>query len=505
MRRRRVLIIALLALCAVLVLPAAALASAGSGSSNFGGSGGGFGGGGGGGKGFIIFIAVRLLIDLIIFGHGTGALIALALVIGFYFYFYGGAKVQDWYHAQRSRGPAMRRQAKLRQRRVELAAAEAADTDAAYHPERVRAAAETLFIDVQSAWSSGDTSTLRKLVAPRLMAEWERRLDDLNRRGMTNHVELTRPPKVEYVGIGRGARTAGPAGGPDRVVVRIEARIRDWVTDRSGREINERGAPTKTVRLREYWTLVRTASGRGEATAADSGHAASLDAEFDLNLHTTSNITGGDWMLESIEQGAEGAHQLEERIVQTEWADDQALQDESLVEAANADAVPAGTRTAELTDTTVAINVDARARALDLSLADGRFAPDILEVAARRAVAAWAQAIDGETRPLLALASPDAVEQMLYPAGPGSRVVVRGPKVEKISISALDALSVPAAMTVDVKLTGRRYLQDRATAAVLAGSDIHAITFTERWTLTLSGDAQNPWQITATTSPALTR
>jgi predicted lipid-binding transport protein (Tim44 family) len=82
---------------------------------------------------------------------------------------------------------------------------------------------------------------------------------------------------------------------------------------------------------------------------------------------------------------------------------------------------------------------------------------------------------------------------------------VRGPKVEKITISALDALSVPAAMTVDVKLNGRRYLQDRATTAILAGSDIHAITFTERWTLTLSGGAENPWQITAATSPALTR
>jgi predicted lipid-binding transport protein (Tim44 family) len=504
MRRRRLLVLAVLVLGAVLVLPAAAFAAAGSGSSSFGGSGGGFsGGGGGGGKGFIIYIALRLLLDLIIFGHGVGALIALALVIGAYFYFYGGTKVQDWYHAQRSRGPAMRRQAKIRQRRVELAAAEAADTDAAYNPERVRASAEKLFIDVQAAWSDGDVSGLHKLVAPRLMAEWERRLDDLGRRGMTNHVELTRPPKVEYIGIGRGARTAGPAGGPDRVVVRIEARMRDWVTDRSGREINERGAATKTVRMREYWTLTRTAAGRGEA--AESGHDASLDAEFDLSVH--SNITGGDWMLESIEQGAEGAHQLEERIIQTEWADDQSLQDESLVEQANADAatLPSGTRTAELTDTSVAINVDARARALDLSLADGRFAPDILEVAARRAVAAWSQAIDGATQPLLALASPDAVDQMLYPAGPSSRVVVRGPKVEKITISALDALTVPAAMTVDVKLTGRRYLQDRASAAVLAGSDIHAITFTERWTLTLSGDAQNPWQITAATSPALTR
>ena len=502
MRRRRLLIVSLLVLIAAAVLPAEALARGGSGSSAFGGDGGGGFGGGGGGKGFVIYVAIRLLLDLIIFGHGTGALIALALVIAAYFYFYGGRKVTDWFTAQRQRGPARRRQAKLRQRRVELAAAEAADNDDAFDPAQVKAAGERIFIDIQSAWSRNDTAALRKLVAPRLMSEWERRLDDLARRGMTNHVELTRPPKVEYVGIGRGARTAaGPAGGPDRVVVRIEARIRDWVTDRYGREINERGQPTKTVRMREYWTLQRNPAA-ADASGKDDG---GLGAEFDLSTPTTG-VAGG-WILASIEQGAEGTHQLEERIVQTEWADEEALQDEALVEQANADAatIPAGTKISELTDTTVAIDQDARARAMDLSVADGRFAPDILAVAARRAVGAWSQAIDGETQPLLALADTDAVQNMLYPAGPGSRMVVRGPRVERISIVALDALAVPATMTVDVKVHGRRYLQDRSSAAILAGSDIHAVTFTERWTLTLSGDEQNPWQITATATPALSR
>jgi predicted lipid-binding transport protein (Tim44 family) len=502
MRRRRLIVIAGLVLAIVVLAPAEAFARGGSGSSAFGGSGGGFGGGGGG-KGFIIFIAFRLLLDLIIFGHGAGLVIAILLVIGAYLYFYGGRQVADWFNAQRRRGPARRREAKLRRRRVELAAAEAADNDDAFNPERVRAAGEKLFIDVQAAWSRNDVGALHKLVAPRLMSEWERRLDDLARRGMTNHVELTRPPKVEYIGIGRGARAAGPAGGPDRVVVRIEARIRDWVTDRSGREINERGQPTKTVRMREYWTLQRNpdaASGSPAGPDDDGG----LGAEFDLSATTA---VGGDWILASIEQGAEGSHQLEERIVQTEWADDQALRDESLIEQANADAasLPAGTKTSELTNTTVAIDQDARARAMDLSVADGRFDPDLLEIAARRAVQAWSQAIDGETQPLLALADTDAVQQMLYPNGSGSRMVVRGPQVERISIVALDALSVPATMSVDVKVTGRRYLQDRGTAAILAGSDVHAVTFTERWTLTLSGDAQNPWQITATDAPALSR
>ena len=505
MRRRRLLIVAGLLLIAMAVLPGVALARGGSGASGFS-SGGGFSGGGfsggGSGHGFALYVVLRLVIDLIIFGHGLGLLIVIALAIGAYLYFFGGARIADWFTAQRQRGPAKRRQAKLRQRRVELAAAEAADSDAAFSPDRVRAAAEQLFIDVQSAWDRGDVATLRTLIAPRLMGEWERRLAELDRRGMKNHVELTGPPKVEYIGIGRGARrSSAVGGGPDRVVVRIEARIRDWVIDRYGREANERGAATKTVRMREYWTLERNPNAvRGDEHQDDHG----LGAEFDLSM---PSAVGGDWLLSSIEQGAEGAHQLEARIVQTEWADDQALQDEALVEQANADAatLPAGMQIRDLTDTAVAIDQDARARALDLSLADGRFAPDILEVAARRAVQAWTQAIDGTTQPLLALASTDAVQQMLYPAGPASRLVVRGPKIERIAISALDALSVPATMTIDVKINGRRYLQNRADAAILAGSDIHAVTFTERWTLSLSGDAENPWQITGASSAALSR
>ena len=39
---------------------------------------------------------------------------------------------------------------------------------------------------------------------------------------------------------------------------------------------------------------------------------------------------------------------------------------------------------------------DAHAAALDLSLADGRFAPDVLEITARRAATAWAEAVDGD-------------------------------------------------------------------------------------------------------------
>ena len=52
---------------------------------------------------------------------------------------------------------------------------------------------------------------------------------------------------------------------------------------------------------------------------------------------------------------------------------------------------------------------------------------------------------------------------------------------------------------VEAELNGRRYLEDRDTAAVLDGSKDHATTFTERWTLALGDDAATPWRIVATT------
>src|SRR5215207_8148355 len=60
-----------------------------------------------------------------------------------------------------------------------------------------------------------------------------------------------------------------------------------------------------------------------------------------------------------------------------------------------------------------------------------RFGPDVLEAAARRAVEAWAEAVDGKDAPLERLASREAVDELLY-AGDSSRetrLVLRGPGV----------------------------------------------------------------------------
>ncbi|MET0972945.1 MAG: TIM44-like domain-containing protein, partial [Thermoleophilaceae bacterium] len=93
--------------------------------------------------------------------------------------------------------------------------------------------------------------------------------------------------------------------------------------------------------------------------------------------------------------------------------------------------------------------------------------------------------------------SPEAVAGLLYggDATRATRLVVRGPRVKRIRIAGVQLEQVPATMTVEVELGGRRYVENRDTAAVVSGSKDSATTFTERWTLALDGPADAPWRI----------
>jgi predicted lipid-binding transport protein (Tim44 family) len=461
--RRKLTLILLGALALALVFAPAALAAAGGGSAGFSGGGGGGGGGGGHGSGFALYIIIDLLIHVAVLGHGLGALVLIGLALLYWFMTKGMPKVQEWWAPRvAARGPGHHKTSK-RERRVELAAAEAAEDDPEYSPDNVRESAAILFKAIQRAWDQQDTKGLRSMVGRDLYQEWSRRIEDFERRGWRNRVQLLGEPTVEYVGLNH----TGDAQ-TDHVVVKIDARLKDYVVDRFGRHLKRTGRLGETTRIREYWTLQR----------AD-----------------------GRWYVASIEQDREGQHVLEDAVVASAWADERGLKDAALVEGAVADAVPEGTKIAEVAD--LQYEGDAHAAAMDLSLADGRFAPDVLEVAARRAIDAWAQAVDGDDQRLKQIASERAADELLY-AGDSSRqtrVVVRGPAVQRIRIAALDAAAEPASMTVEVDLTGRRYIENRDTTAVLAGSRNKPTSFTERWTFSLTDDEAQPWRITAVGAP----
>jgi predicted lipid-binding transport protein (Tim44 family) len=428
------ILIAVMALLALSATPA--FAAAGGGSAGFHGGGG--GGGGGGGKAFFIFW---------LFTHPIALLVVMVLIACFSFYAY----------VERARYQARRRD---RVRRVEIAAAEASEDDAAFDPATVRDQATRLFKDIQSAWDRRDRARLAELVGPDMMVEWTRRLDDFERRGWHNRVSVKLGPKVEYVSMINREDDRD-----DRVVVRVEATLTDYVENRAGQRITHDQSTTDARSLAEYWTL-----GKRERD--------------------------GHWMLLSIEQRAEGDHHLASELVVTPWDDTARLRDEALVEGAAADKLPDDVRASEVAS--VSYEHDARAKALDLSLVDARFGPDVLEVAVRRVVDAWTEAIDGSDTRLAALSTPVALRDLLHPgdAGASTRLVVRGPRVLGVTIESLDVDPEPPRMTVAVEAEGRRYVEDRDTTAVLSGSQSAVTRFTEHWTLALDGDDANPWRIT---------
>ena len=120
------------------------------------------------------------------------------------------------------------------------------------------------------------------------------------------------------------------------------------------------------------------------------------------------------WRLISIEERAEGDHHLGADVVASPWGGDARLRDGSVVEGAVAEA-PAGVEADEIVD--LDFDGDARAAAGDLSLADPRFEPAVLEAAARRRRGRVGRAVDREDAGLAAVATPAALRALLYSNG----------------------------------------------------------------------------------------
>ena len=433
-----------------LTLPATALAGAGGGTSGFGGGGGGGGGFSGGGGGFSGGGGA---------GTGTGGFSLIGFAVVFVIIF--GAAIVSWIKRESIKHAYRRRRAQ-RADRVRAAAAEASEDDAWFAADAVAADAEKLFRDIQGAWDARDEAALERMIGPDLHVEWTRRLKDFGRKGWHNRVEVHGDVQIEYLGlVNREDDTQ------DRVCVRITATLHDYVVDRHNRTIIRNDAGGSDFKTTSEWWILAWA--------------------------------GEGWRLQSIEQDAEGHHLLDEEIVASPWSDEGALRDEALVEGAQADAVPEGVKIAEVAD--LDFDGDAHAAANDLSLADGRFAPDILEVAVRRAAAGWAEAVDGEDAALEAVATPETVRALLHPDGDGTRLVVRGPRIERLAILALDAAAEPPTMTVEITLKGRRYVEDRDTLARLSGSADRETRWSETWVLGLDGDAANPWRLRRAGAP----
>lgn len=339
-----------------------------------------------------------------------------------------------------------------REAAVTLAAVEAAEDDPLFDATVVRERAAALFVAIQRAWSVDDTTALRRMVGPELMVEWDARLADFRRKGWRNPVDVLDGPEVRYVGV---TNRAGDA--EDRAVVLLTARLRDVVVDHYGDVIPSDDG--ETARISEFWTLGKR---------------------------------GGDWVVVSIEQEEEGAHHLSSPLVAAPEGDGARIRADAVMEVAAADAVP-GDQVGELLSP--GFSGTARAAALDLSLVDGRFAPDVLSTAVGEVVDAWAQAIDGPDEPLAARTTPQALGALLYPTrSQRDRLVIRGLDVQAMTIVAVTA-GPPPEVGLELEATGVQYVEDRDTTEVLAGSKRRRTTTRQRWTLRLSDDPRRPWVV----------
>lgn len=456
----------LLALTLIVTLASAttAWAAAGGGSGGFGGGGGGgggfSGGGGGGGGGFGGGGGGGTYV-----GGGPGTLVVFVVIVGgIVVVSYGTRRVRQRREGGWSRQSAEDRDAATRGARaartqqVESASYVAAEDDPVFAAEEVRRDALALFLSIQQAWDARDRDGLARMVGPDLLAEWTARLDDFDRKGWHNRV-VVKDASVEYVGI-----TNRPAPEDDRVVVRVSATLDDWVEETDGDTVHHTGMASSETGLREYWTLGKDGQGA--------------------------------WVLLSIEQDPEGVHQLVEPIVADPSGDDVRLTDAARVEAADADALPAGVAAAEVAP---APDTEAVVALRDLSLQDERFDPDVIEIAVRRAVEAWESAVDGGDTDLARLATPAAARRLLRGDDPSqeTRVVVRGLEIQAVRPRAVRPGDAPPAVDVDVDLKGVRYVEDRATAVAVSGDKVRRVRFTERWTLTLEGTPGEPWRLVA--------
>ncbi len=344
-----------------------------------------------------------------------------------------------------------RRLAGARAIRIELATLEAADGESHFETEALEAEAQQLVRSVLMASAARDEDRLRRLVAPGHVAEVRREpgfLDDVQR---LPYVEILDGPTLELVNV---INREGEAG--DRVVIRCRAQVNyPWLMT---------GMPVDYVlNLDEYWTLSR---------------------------HHER------WVVRLRERAADGARHTKAAPLANP-ADDPRLTDGAILELAAADA-PDDMRATELVDPDLP---DAHAAVLDLSLVDSRFSPVVLQAAVRELIAAWVEGIDGNDKSLRDVASPTAVQTLLFD-GRGrrrTRRIVRDVRLERLRIVRFDADADPPRLWLQLGLHGtQRWTEERTMERVRERER----AFETSWQLELGGPPHAPWRLVSTSRRA---
>jgi hypothetical protein len=208
-----------------------------------------------------------------------------------------------------------------------------------------------------------------------------------------------------------------------------------------------------------------------------------------VRVYWTLLPEGEGWRVDRVEGEFDGRHYQTDPL--SEEGLDRELHDEATISTA-VDSAPSGdVAVAKLTD----VDVSAKSQLLDLSLVDGRYAPDVIAACACEIARAWESAtLAGNRQELERWCTPEAAAQLFHPAPHRVRRVLNL-ETRRIEITTLDPDSEPPTVSVVVKLHGRCWLADD-WGIKISGSKRRHRDFTEQWTLRLDPSKECPWRLT---------
>jgi hypothetical protein len=218
--------------------------------------------------------------------------------------------------------------------------------------------------------------------------------------------------------------------------------------------------------------------------------------EWELLTTWWTLVADGDgWKLVQVESQDRGYHYRRDRLPNAPRDED--LHDDATIALAGADRASA-TDVVQLADADEPV----RARLLDLSLLDGRYAPDAIAACVGEIVRAWEGATEREERAELERWSThEALDQLTRPTPNGMRRV-RNLELCGVRITALDSDGAAPRVAVEVHLHGLRWLASvHGAHTPISGNDLRDRSFTEHWTLDLHPDGDAPWRVTDVERP----
>jgi hypothetical protein len=266
MRRGRLAATALAgALALAAALPAGALALAGGATGSGGGGGGGFSGGGGGGGGFGGG------------GGGGGVSYTGPIWVPLLFTFGPWILVVGFFLLTRHLGRGPQIHMGRRPREAEAMAEAANLGDGYWHPHDLKARVREAFFPIQESWEKRDVSESRPYVSDALYERHRLQLEGLEAQHRVNRIKDLALHQVELVRVHNVTDD-----GEDRFVAYIKCSARDWMEDtETGAFVN--GNKDSSTTFEQFWSFSR-------------------HPEY-------------GWVLDEIQQGAEGGYHLTAAMV----------------------------------------------------------------------------------------------------------------------------------------------------------------------------------------------